>query len=289
MVRNFDTFGNEDLSTPEIKLVQNLGSADAKQNGAVPGDFYFPLTGEIFKAQTGFRFVLADVTKVRTYWGRSDISTDPPECSSTNASSGQSDTGIDCLTCPHRNDTPWTLSKEERRNVCQTSFVLLCVMANKEKTPFILRASGTSCRAAKELFTALKINVDINGVYERALIHATSAHVKTPSGEAYVLKFAIDSILSDSQMDNIGPVVASLIGETYQPLALAAPDVSDDLEHIFDEEQAKPVDAPTKRVKDFAASEVPTKQVAKPVATNTPQNAPAENKKAATEEDLFPF
>lgn len=267
-MRNLDSFGAEDLSTPEIKLVQNLGCAEAKDQGAVPGDFYMPVTETIIKGKEGFRFIVADIHKMRTYWGRSEINTDPPECSSSNALEGVSDSGIDCMTCPHRNDTPWSVPREERKNLCQTSYAIVGILYSEDKTPFLLRAAGMSASAGKDLITALRMNRALNNQFERALIRCTSAHVKTPNGEAYVLKLTIERVLPEEQLPALSRAVASVLGEGYdekpaqalppattatQASAAAVQEAAEDDEIPFDVAPVKKeADAFTQKAKQFA-------------------------------------
>ena len=132
--RNIDSFGHDEMATPELKLVQNTGGDDAKSAGAHPGDFYFPLTGEIIGGATGLDVIIADVIKTRTYWGRDDIGEDPPQCASVNDRYHKSMDGQDCLKCEKRADMPGMMDKAERRSKCLAGYNILSYPVRRIKS-----------------------------------------------------------------------------------------------------------------------------------------------------------
>jgi hypothetical protein len=210
--RNMDSFGSDEMSIPELKLVQNVGGTDAKAAKAQPGDFYMPLTGEVFKGNEGLKLVLVDMQKTRTYWGRSDISNDPPECSSADANSMQSTNGDDCNTCPHRCDTPWLVNATERREKCLVNYNMIFINHDTE-IPILIRASGISTKAARELFTQLRLNPQVKGQYHKVIVRLTSEAQKTASGDAFRMKMKAESIITgEDKLKQMFEMTTQLLG-----------------------------------------------------------------------------
>lgn len=195
--RNMDNFGTDDMALPEVKLIQNVGGDYAKELGAMPGDFYFTLTDDIVKGEIGFDVIVVDMQKTRTYWGRDDMGEDPPDCASLDANSMLSMDGKDCTECPHRCDTPWLLSASERRSKCIMNYNVLTI--NTENLmPLLIRTSGISSKAVKELNTQLRMNKALKGDYHRALVQVNSIKKKTAAGDAYAMRFRVKELISDA-------------------------------------------------------------------------------------------
>lgn len=194
-----DGLGPEDMAIPEIKLVQNVGGDTAKQAGADPGDFYCSLTDEIIKGNEGFDLVIVAMQKNRTYWGREDITDEPPLCASMDAKSMQSLNGGDCKTCQHRNEAPWLLSPTERRTKCLVNYNVLGIGA-ADYLPVLLRATGISSQTAKELYTQLTLNRHLIGAWYKAKTHVTSVKKKTGAGDAYAIKFGKLELIQDKNL-----------------------------------------------------------------------------------------
>lgn len=210
--RNMDQMGADELSTPELKLVQALGGDDAKTAGANPGDFYFPLSGEIVPGVTGVKFILVDAVETRTFWGHSDIGNEPPECASSNARSMVSLTNKDCRTCPDRCEAPWALPAAERRTKCTTSYVVMCIRADASMAPFMIRASGISCKSVKDLITYMRFNRQLVGHPEKAVVQVTASKQKTASGEAFAMAFKVIGMVPDEKVEDFRLLSEQLLG-----------------------------------------------------------------------------
>lgn len=191
-----DGLGPEDMAIPEIKLVQNVGGDIAKQAGAKPGDFYCSLTNEIIPGSEGFDMVIVAMQKNRTYWGRGDILDEPPSCASMNAVSMRSINGDDCATCEHRNEAPWLLSPTERREKCLVNYNVLGINLNGN-LPILLRTSGISAQAAKELYTQISLNKQLAGAWYKAKAHVSSVPKKSAAGEAFAIRFGKLELVED--------------------------------------------------------------------------------------------
>lgn len=207
-----DGLGPEDMAIPEIKLVQNVGGDLAKTAGANPGDFYCSLTDETIKGEEGFDLVIVAMQKNRTYWGRNDIADEPPVCASVNAGSMLSMNGEDCKICPYRNESPWLLSPAERRTKCLVNYNIVAIRT-KDYFPILLRTSGISAQAAKELYTQLSLNKNLIRAWYKAKTHVTSMKKKTSAGDAYAIKFSKLELIEDKkQLEEFETQSSRLIG-----------------------------------------------------------------------------
>jgi len=189
--RSMDAFGSEDLSLPELKLAQATG---AKPADARPGDFFVTLTDQVFPAAVGIQIVIVDVKKSRTYWGRTELDNEPPMCSSEDMITGQD--GKVCETCEFRCDSPWLLPAADRRTKCTIHYTLF-VINKADQMPMVLRASGISTGAVKQIVTALRMNRALRGEYHKAIISLTSEAKKSPSGTAYAMNFKMVGLVTD--------------------------------------------------------------------------------------------
>ena len=211
--RYMDGYGSDDMSTPEIKLIQSVGGQIAKDQGATPGDFYLPLTDEVIKKGDGLDIVIADIIKTRTYWGRSEMDAEPPECASTDARSMRSIFGNDCAICDKRVEMPGLIeNKDERRKKCSPGFTILAIRADESRMPVLIRAHGINATPTRELITLLKINRQVKGAYEKVLIHLSSNAIKTPSGEAFVMAFKPKAIITDDKASEFLLQTKQLLG-----------------------------------------------------------------------------
>ena len=183
-----DNLGPDDMAIPEIKLVQNVGGTTAKAAGAKPGDFHRTLTDEIIPGTEGFDIVIVAMQKNRVYWGRSDIIDEPPECASMDAKSMRNMDGEDCSQCPHRNETPWLLTPQERREKCLVNYNVLA-LGLPDQAPVLLRLTGISAQAAKELYTQLSLNKQLKGAWYKAKTHVASVPKKSAAGDAFAIHF----------------------------------------------------------------------------------------------------
>mgnify|MGYP001615778248 CR=1 FL=1 len=213
--RKMDTIGNQDLVPPELKLIQNIGSDDAKALGAQPGDFFCPMTSEIYK--DGLDIVIVDMQKTRTYWGRSEIDNAPPDCSSSDADSLMSMDGKSCADCKLRCDTPWLVDVTERRQLCLIHYNLLTINYDSGM-PLVIRASGISTLPVRELLTALRLNRQIKGEYHRIKVRLISEKKKTSSGEGYALRFLKPTLITEKEKaEEMSALTYSLIGLLILP------------------------------------------------------------------------
>ncbi len=213
--RQMDTYGHEEMAIPQWKLIQNVGADYAKRLGAQPGDFYCSLTDDIVKE---LEIVVVDIRKQRTYWGRTDIETTPPECSSTDGLTSLD--GKECATCQYRCDTPWSVDSAKRRQMCTMSYNILCINT-ANSMPCLIRAGGINALPTRQLLTLLCLNKNLKREYYRALIGVTSTKKKTPAGEAYTIHFKLKSLLTGAQADELKEQTLQLLGA---PLALPEPE-----------------------------------------------------------------
>lgn len=197
MPRNMDQFTSEDMTIPELKLIQNVGGEEAKEAGGKPGEIYIPLLDEVLPE--GLDVIIVDMQKTRTYWGRENIDDGPPQCSSQNAETNVSLDGKDCSKCEHRCDTPWLLTAIDRRTKCLTNWNMLVIRYDDANNiPLIIRCSGISTKAARELFTQLRMNRRLKqyGMH-RGIVHVSSEKKKVAVGEAYAFKFMVKGFVDD--------------------------------------------------------------------------------------------
>jgi len=174
-----------DYEIPEIRLIQNTGGSYYKQQlKAKPGNFVSTIDATVY--DKGFDMIVVRVDKLRTYWGRADISNDPPECSSDNAASYRSRDGKDCHKCPHFTDSPGAIKTAERRNYCTTSYNVIAIDPSTEM-PFLLRVTGISVGEVQKMNSYLHFNRKIRGNEHRVIFHVGSISTKTAAGEAYAL------------------------------------------------------------------------------------------------------
>ncbi len=192
--------GPDDLAIPEISLIQQTGGYEAKESGAQPGDLYCNVTGDIFR-NTGVDIVIARITKQRTYWGRDEISDEPPVCSSLDGI--KSVNGDSCDTaCPYKayTSTPWAVSPTERRGLCMPSYTILGIIHTDNPMPVQIRAGGISAQAVRELNSVLVMNRKLKGEYYRAIIHVDSVKKRTASGEAFALTFRLTGTVQNEDL-----------------------------------------------------------------------------------------
>ena len=220
-----DGLGPEDMAIPEIKLVQNVGGDMAKEAGAKPGNFYLSLSDEVIPE--GFDMVIVSMQKNRTYWGRAEIMDEPPECASPDARSMLSLNGDDCKTCERRCETPWLLTSDKRREMCLVNYNIIGIKL-PEEMPVLVRTSGLSAQAAKELYTQLALNKQLAGSWYKAKTHVVSVKKKSSAGEAFAMKFGKltpvgDDMLKEGLRIQSGQLLGTVVAlpEGREPEVLA--------------------------------------------------------------------
>lgn len=194
-----DGLGPEDLAIPEVKLIQNVGGDLAKGFGANPGDFYLSLTDEVIPGGRGFDMIIVGIQKSRTYWGRSEIADEPPTCASLDARTMRSIDGQDCSQCQYRNEAPWLLDREERRNKCLTNYSVIG-LNYADNMPLLLRATGISAVPTKELYTQLSLNKQLHDGWYKAKTHITGVKKKSTAGDAYAIHFGKLELIEDKAL-----------------------------------------------------------------------------------------
>jgi len=230
-----DRLGNDDLAIPEIKLIQKTGGDIAKGAGAVPGQFYSELTDETFES---FELVVASMQSTRTYWGRSEIDEEPPECSSTDMVEGFLGK---CASCEHRNDQPWLLKAEERRTKCLVNYNIVGLNLTNG-LPMLLRASGLSSGAAKALYTQLKLHPMIQGDWSKAKTVVSSQPRKTPYGDVFAIKFGKLELVLDKDLSFVRTRVGQLIGKTLELLPVGETPVGEQIAEASKEPYGEQID-----------------------------------------------
>lgn len=211
-----DGLNQDDLAIPEIKLIQASGGSIAKAAGADPGQFYSELTDEIFAS---FELVVASMQKSRTYWGRSEIGEEPPECSSNDMVEGFLG---QCADCEFRNDAPWLLKAEERRVMCLATYNVMGVNITNG-LPVLIRCGGLSSGAAKQLYTQLTLHPQVAGAWYRAKTVVSSVPRKTPYGDSFAIKFGALQLLPEDQQPSLAIRTNQLIGRQVEVLTEGEP------------------------------------------------------------------
>lgn len=209
----------EDYIPPEYKLIQRTTSGVKGQ----PGQFWHSLRQQ---GTDEINALVLKLTEIRTKWGRDEISSDPPECSSDDAASFKSRDGQDCLECPDRCDNPWDYGPEERRSKCLKGFVILGIDLN-EGEPFILRLSGISALPMREFATNLKFRA-LKGSKAPVKVHFKGESKSTQYGESYFVQPTIEGTLSDDEIESLFPLAKELVALPAVP-ALEPPKTKQEL------------------------------------------------------------
>jgi len=179
------SLGMEDMNIPELKLVQATGGDYAKEIGAQPGQFFVSTTNDILESVT---IQIVNIGKTRSYWGRTEITEDPPKCSSLDGE--VSVEGIVCKTdCPYNAYREMAnFDKEERRKECLMGFEILAL--DEQIMPLKIRLMGISVTAGRDLsfqiYRMIKLlHISPGGFFFKV----TSFKKKSAAGEAYAIKF----------------------------------------------------------------------------------------------------
>jgi hypothetical protein len=215
-----------DMAIPEMKLVQALGGEEAKGFGAKAGDFYCSITQQVVPGAAGFQIVILRMpTKTRTYWGRTEIEDEPPTCGSSDGETSLN--GDICKSaCPFGayNDNPGMVPADKRRALCTPSFNVVGVNT-ADMMPVMIRCSGISAGAARNLITLLTFHKDIKGKPYKVTLKVTAVTKKTPFGDSYAVAFGQPTPIADQAM------LADLRGLTEQ---LTGIEIGPEIEKVAD-------------------------------------------------------
>jgi len=194
-------YGAGDFMIPSWKIVQSTSRVDAK-----PGMFWHT---DLMIAQDQVRAIILSINYIRTYWGRLEISSDPPECFSLSASRNVSIKGDNCLACPRRNDAPWALSREERREVCSKGHLLFGLDIDNEYQIFRMNLGGISVPPMLR-FTRLLLHPPYSGKPWKALTILSTEEKQTDMGVFYQIAPRVERVLTDNEWQGIKPLADSL-------------------------------------------------------------------------------
>jgi hypothetical protein len=178
------SLGMEDMNIPELKINQATGGDFAKESlKAQLGQMYVSTTGDVYDQVDVQVFM---VNKNRTFWGRTDITDDPPICSSLDGLTSVD--GQVCKTCQHFRERA-NPDKDERRKECQTGYVVLALDTNQ--MPLVIRLNGISADTARNLNTQLYYNKGVRANRGGFFFRITSMKKKTAAGEAWMFNFTL--------------------------------------------------------------------------------------------------
>ncbi|MDO9579082.1 MAG: hypothetical protein Q7J06_00720 [Bacteroidales bacterium] len=188
-----DEYGPGEMAIPEWRLLQKVGGDWAKGLGGKAGQFFNKTTDELADE---LNIVVVDIMMGRAKWG-TEISDAGPVCASMDAKTNFSIYNDDCLQCPDRLDTPWSVDATERRTKCCLNYSILGIDIDHDLMPIMLRAHGTSALASRQLITQLKMNRALRGEYYRALVNIKCQEKNTPFGTTYVIHPRIVQLITD--------------------------------------------------------------------------------------------
>ncbi len=178
------SLGMDDMNIPELKINQATGGDYAKESlKANLGQMYVSTTGDIFD-QVDVQVLM--VQKNRTFWGRTDITDDPPICSSLDGVTSVD--GQICKACQHYRERA-SMDKEERRKECQTGYVVMALDENQ--MPLVIRLMGISADAGRDLNAMLYFNKALRTNRGAFYFRVSTMKKKTAAGEAWMFKFLI--------------------------------------------------------------------------------------------------
>ena len=180
------SLGMEDMNIPELKINQATGGDYAKEIGTKLGQLYNSTTGDMYDTVD---VQVLHIQKNRTYWGRTDITDDPPICSSLDGV--MSVNGDVCKTgCPyHAYRERANIDKDERRKECQAGFVVLCL--DEQQMPLVIRLNGISADAGRNLAYQAFWNKALKQSPGGFFFRVSSSKKKTAAGEAWEFKFLL--------------------------------------------------------------------------------------------------
>lgn len=178
------SLGMDDMNIPELKINQATGGDYAKESlKANLGQMYVSTTGEVYD-QIDLQILM--VQRNQTFWGRSDITDEPPICASLDGITSLD--GQLCKECQHYRERA-SLDKEERRKECQRGYVVLALDENQ--MPYVIRLMGISADAGRDLNAMLYFNKGLRTNRGGFFFRVSTLKKKTAAGEAWMFKFLL--------------------------------------------------------------------------------------------------
>ncbi len=178
------SLGMDDMNIPELKINQATGGDYAKEQlEAKLGQMYVSTTGEVYD-QIDLQILM--VQRNQTFWGRTDITDEPPICASLDGISSLD--GQICKECQHYRERA-SLDKEERRKECQRGYVVLALDENQ--MPYVIRLMGISADSGRDLNAMLYFNKGLRVNRGGFFFRVSTMKKKTAAGEAWMFKFLL--------------------------------------------------------------------------------------------------
>ncbi len=178
------SLGLDDMNIPELKINQATGGDYAKESlNAKLGQMYVSTTGDVLD-QVDLQILM--VQRNQTFWGRNDITDEPPICASLDGV--MSLDGQECKACVHFRERA-SLDKEERRKECQRGYVVMALDENQ--MPYVIRLMGISADAGRDLNAMLYFNKPLKVNRGGFFFRVTTLKKKTQAGEAWMFKFLL--------------------------------------------------------------------------------------------------
>lgn len=275
--RTLDTYGPEEMSIPEWRLLQKVGGDWAKGQGAEPGQFFNSILDETVDE---LNIIVVDILSGRSRWG-AEITSSGPICFSMDARSNKSADGKDCLECEFKLDTPWSVDASERRKMCCLNYTILGIDLEHDNMPVIIRTHGVSALPARQLITQLRMNRSLRGEYHKAVINIKSQEKDTPYGPTYVMRPKLVRLITDEiQAEELKVESQRLLGAPI-PLPEGRP-----------EEESEPLGFTPQGAPFYSEEEkerIMAQETGKPqIEGETPVNKPVAEEKPIVEEVTQP-
>lgn len=275
--RKLDGYGPQEMAIPEWRLLQKVGGDWAKEQGALPGQFYNSILDETAEE---LNIIVVDILSGRSRWGQ-EITSAGPICFSFDAKSGKSADGIDCSQCEYRLDTPWSIEAGERRKKCCLNYTILGIDLEHENIPIILRAHGVSALPIRQLITQLRMNRSLKGEYHKAVINIKSQEKDTPYGPTHIMRPKFIRLITDEiEAEELKVESQKLLG-TPIPLSEGRPEELE-LEPLGFTPKGTPYFSEEER-DTILAQEAEETQIAETVAEKEPVVEPVAEKEPVVE------
>lgn len=239
------SLGMDDMNIPELKINQATGGDYAKETlKATLGQMYVSTTGETYDS---IDVQVLMVARNQTFWGRSDITDEPPICASLDGITSLD--GQICKECQHYRERA-SMDKEERRKECQRGYVVLALDENG--LPLVVRLMGISADAGRDL-NFLLVTKALRTNRAGFFFHIISLKKKTAAGEAWMFKFnlvkekfpsaeqQVEYMKVASDMKLLQPAPEAMrITQTTEP-EIAPSEIAKVVEEIKNDQPASPI------------------------------------------------